>query len=328
MDTSERHARLDVAALRWVSRSAKPIRTHGSCVKHKQDRARGSKQRAPKLKWLRVEVCPMSPGWAQALGSARVTRVVIATAGVATLVVGRAGVAMAAGPPIGTSVSTPAGKAAVSTTTGPSGASGNAQVTGAGPTHGTVPVNVNANTNHPGVTVNSSNPTIGTTGVSNVQVPAAPGLPSVDTQLPPVDAPLPDNGAGAGTPGGDATLQGVGSAQLGDTGASASADGASASTCGAAVATADAVPAATCDANGSEASGGGPLSGVVGGASVTATPANGVGLSACGAALGLRGSSSRVLCSTSGSTASSASRLLSGQLGSSAAGLSPANGLS
>src|SRR5439155_13436759 len=89
---------------------------------------------APKLKWLRVEVCPMSPGWAQALGSAHVTRAIIATAGVATLVVGRAGVAMAAGPPIGTSVTTPAGKAAVSTTTGSSGVNGNAQVTGAGPT--------------------------------------------------------------------------------------------------------------------------------------------------------------------------------------------------
>src|SRR2546423_11251832 len=68
--------------------------------------------------WLRVEVCPMSLGWAQTLGSAHVTRVVIATAGVATLVVGRAGVAMAAGPPIGASATTPAGKAAGAPTNG------------------------------------------------------------------------------------------------------------------------------------------------------------------------------------------------------------------
>src|SRR5256885_12433941 len=64
----------------------------------------------------------MSPRLGAGPWSAHVMRTVIATAGVTTLVVARAGFAMAAGPLPGASVPTPAGTPSVSAATTPSGA--------------------------------------------------------------------------------------------------------------------------------------------------------------------------------------------------------------
>src|ERR1700736_574832 len=146
---------MDTSALGFPDRR-KPIRTHRSCVKHIKYEPRVRPN--PGLKGCVWRLCPMSPGLGAGPRSAHVMRMVIATAGAATLVVGRAGVAMAVGPPLGASASTPVGKAAVSVAPAPSGANVSANGTGAGPTHGSVPVNVGVNTQHPSVTVNSQKP--------------------------------------------------------------------------------------------------------------------------------------------------------------------------
>ena len=123
----------------------------------------------------------MSPRLGAGPWSAHVMRTVIATAGVTTLVVARAGFAMAAGPLPGASVPTPAGTPSVSAATTPSGANVTGNYTGAGPTHGTVPVNVNANTQRPSVSINSQNPSVGTSGVGIDGLPSVPDLPGTVT---------------------------------------------------------------------------------------------------------------------------------------------------
>src|SRR2546423_12541420 len=107
----------------------------------------------------------MSPRLGAGPWSAHVMRTVIATAGVTTLVVARAGFAMAAGPLPGASVPPPAGTPSVPAATTPSGPNVTGNYTGAGPTPGTVPAHINANTQRPSASVNSPNPSAGTSGV-------------------------------------------------------------------------------------------------------------------------------------------------------------------
>ena len=131
----------------------------------------------------------MVPRLGAGLRSAHVTRMVMASASAAALTAASTGVGLAVD--VASVGSTPVGTVSTTASTGSSGANVNVNVTGAGPTHGSVPGSVNVNTQQGQATVTSQSPSIVTSGVGSVQVPAVPVVTTA----------VPDQGSSVGTPG-------------------------------------------------------------------------------------------------------------------------------